>query len=350
MPNRVKIGLPPSPRFTWDAPPPDRQPTLSQEPGFFAQLPDRLKRGFNTVADALLGSTPEEQAQVMVESAAGPLGTAQTAGRRMMRPLLSGDLTGLLPGRQKPPSLAEIGRGVRRPVNAPLTPEERRIVRTWDRDPHLQETPFRRYDEPAWDDAQDRMGNIMETWTQNTSPWVREELNDIVTNTEFGRHYLTRLHGFLQEAYPSGRVPLYRGLRDEELEKILRLKRLERHSRWPEVDWEIKARDPNSPYYHPPMLQSFSLSPNTARSFVARDGRVIYGDVPIENIRGHMRSPTMQEEELIADVVPRRRDLTVDWKIDSNAVDPATGMPHDKPHWGRTPMPGYWQNLMKQIR
>jgi hypothetical protein len=338
--NRVKIGLPPSPRFTWDAPPPDRQPTLSQEPGFFAQLPDRLKRGFNTVADALLGSTPEEQAQVMVESAAGPLGTAQTAGRRMMRPLLSGDLTGLLPGRQKPPPLREMRLGVRRPVNAPLTPEERRIVRTWDRDRYLQETPFRRYDEPAWDDAQDRMGNIMEIWKQHTSPWVRKELNDIVTNTEFGRHYLTRLHGLLQEAYPSGRVPLYRGLGWEELEKILTFDRVLRSR------GEMPIR--GGPDYSP-WLQSFSLSPNMARRFAGTERGVLHGEVPIENIRGHMRQPTMQEEELIVDVLPRRRELLPDWKV----VDPAslTFKPQGSyPNWGKTRMPEYWQNLMKQVQ
>jgi len=217
-----------------------------------------------------------------------------------------------------------------------FTTAERQIVRQWKKDPNLQETPIQRYDDPAWDDAHQRMDEVMKTWAQNTSPWVRDELDDIVTNTEFGRHYLDRLHGLLRESYPSGRVPLYRGLADEELEKILS------HTDWLQNIWGV-AGTPEAP-----MLQSFTLSPNMARRFAgpSRGRWVLHGDVPVENIRGHMRSPTMQEEELIVNVLPSRRELLPDWKVaegSRNIFKPGGAYPN----WGKTSRPEYWQNLMK---
>jgi hypothetical protein len=72
--------LPPQPRFTWPERPPDWQPTLSEEPGFFEQLPDRAKRAANAVADAIFGATPEEQAHTGIMSSV-PMG-----GMSVLRP------------------------------------------------------------------------------------------------------------------------------------------------------------------------------------------------------------------------------------------------------------------------
>ena len=146
MPTR----LPLHPRLTGDllpypARPPDWEPTLSEEPGFFEQLPDLARRGVNTLSDVLFGATPEERAQNIVASTAAPLGTAATTARRMLRPLLSGNLDPLLAQRTRQPRL-----GLDTTV---FTPDERQIVRQWKKDPNLQETPIQRYDDPAWDDA-----------------------------------------------------------------------------------------------------------------------------------------------------------------------------------------------------
>jgi hypothetical protein len=78
MPNRVKIGVPPSPRFTWPERPPDWEPTISAEPGFFEQLPDRLMRGWNTVADAIFGETPQAQAENAIFGMMNPMGVGVT--------------------------------------------------------------------------------------------------------------------------------------------------------------------------------------------------------------------------------------------------------------------------------
>jgi hypothetical protein len=359
MPTRIPLH----PRLTGDllpypARPPDWEPTLSGEPGFFEQLPDLARRGVNTLSDVLFGATPEERAQNIVASTAGPLGTAATTARRMLRPLLSGNLDPLLAQRTRPEwvkhglSPRPLGpSGNDWNLNTPFTPDERQIVRQWKTDPYLQETPIQRYDDPAWDDAHQRMNEVMKTWAQNTSPWVRDELDDIVTNTEFGRHYLDRLHGLLRESYPSGRVPLYRGLGVDELQKILTHYDWKKGVRQPDYGAYASLVGPTGSWNAPPqsaMLQSFTLSPNMSRRFAGPGGShsVLHGDVPVENIRGHMRSPTMQEEELIVNVLPSRRELLPDWKVaegSRNIFKPGGAYPN----WGKTSRPEYWQNLMK---
>ena len=179
------------------------------------------------------------------------------------------------------------------------------------------------------------MDEVMKTWAQNTSPWVRDELDDIVTNTEFGRHYLDRLHGLLREIYPSGQMPLYRGLGEDELHKILAYADTPMGTRWSSQD---------------PMLQSFTLSPNMSRRFAGGGfthgpggkRQVLHGNVPIENVRAHMRSPTIQEEEFIVDVLPRRPDLLPDWKVAEGAK--SLGIPYSNP--GRVKQPLYWLSLI----
>ena len=354
MPTRIALH----PRHTgetWPYPerPPDWEPTISEEPGFFEQLPDRARRGVNTLSDVLFGSTPEERVQNLVASVASPFGTAATSARRMLRPLLSGDLTSLLPNRTRPewlrPGLHPVGQVRDRKLTAPFTPDERQIVREWKSNPYLQETPIRRYDDPEWDDAHQRMDEVMETWASNTSPWVRNELDDIVTNTEFGRHYLDRLHGLLREIYPSGQMPLYRGLGEEELETVLAYPDWLRHVSRP--DFGTYARQLGLDPPESAMLQSFTLSPNMSRRFAGGGfthgpggkRQVLHGNVPIENVRAHMRSPTMQEEEFIVDVLPRRPDLLPDWKVAEGAK--SLGIPYRNP--GHVKQPLYWQNLMK---
>lgn len=49
-------------RFATPERPPDWEPTLSEEPGFFEQLPGRATRTANALADFLWGTTPEETA------------------------------------------------------------------------------------------------------------------------------------------------------------------------------------------------------------------------------------------------------------------------------------------------
>ena len=122
MPTRIPLH----PRLTGDllpypARPPDWEPTLSEEPGFFEQLPDLARRGVNTLSDVLFGATPEERAQNIVASTAGPLGTAATTARRMLRPLLSGNLDQLLAQRTRPSRL-----GLDTTV---FTPDERQMLR-----------------------------------------------------------------------------------------------------------------------------------------------------------------------------------------------------------------------------
>jgi len=193
------------------------------------------------------------------------------------------------------------------------------------------------------------MDEVMETWASNTSPWVRNELDDIVTNTEFGRHYLDRLHGLLREIYPSGQMPLYRGLGEEELETVLAYPDWLRHVSRP--DFGTYARQLGLDPPESAMLQSFTLSPNMSRRFAGGGfthgpggkRQVLHGNVPIENVRAHMRSPTMQEEEFIVDVLPRRPDLLPDWKVAEGAK--SLGIPYRNP--GHVKQPLYWQNLMK---
>ena len=358
MARRVSIGaLPPQPRFEIPERSPDWTPTLSEDPGLLQGLLNRLviptKRAMNTAADFMLGSTPEEQAENALMSPMG-LGTAATTGRRGMRRLLGGALDSVLPGRRRPPW--SVSGGPPRPVGqkgadpnlaVPFTPKELRGIQEWIRDPHLQEPPIPRLNEPKWDDAQEEMDYLMDDWAGGPTERTRRDLHGIVRNTEFGRHYLDRLHGLLREVYPGGQVPLYRGLSDDELQTILR--HGDRLS-------DFHARSA-------PMLQSFSLSPNMARSFTNpsfdasgvlatnRDpGRVLYGDVPIENIRGHMRSPQLQEEELIVDVLPRRRDLLPSWKVAMARPRNWKSGATSQPSWGKVRHPTYWQHLLESMK
>ena len=351
MAQRVSIGkLPPQPRFEIPERPPDWTPTLSEDPGLLQELLNRLviptKRAMNTAADVMLGSTPEEQAENALMSPMG-LGTAATTGRREMRRLLGGALDSVLPARRRPPW--SVSGGPPRPVGpkgadpnlaVPFTPKELRGIREWMRDPYLQEPPIPRLNESEWDDAQEQMGYLMDDWASGPTKRTRRDLHGIVRNTEFGRHYLDRLHGLLREVYPGGQVPLYRGLSDDELQTILRHGDL--------LPRQGRSNIPDSE----PMLQSFSLSPNMARSFTRAPvsmlgepgGSVLYGNVPIENIRGHMRSPTMQEEELIVDVLPRRRDLLPDWKVSTARPRNWKSGARSQPNWAKVRHPTYWQD------
>ena len=371
MAQRASIGkLPPQPRFEIPERPPDWTPTLSEDPGLLQGLLNRLviptKRAMNTAADVMLGSTPEEQAENALMSPMG-LGTAATTGRREMRWLLGGALDRVLPGRRRP-SWSVYG-GPPRPVGqkgadpnlaVPFTPKELREIQERIRNPYLQEPSIPRLNESEWDDAQEQMGRVKDDWAGGPTERTRRDLDEIGRNTEFGRHYLDRLHELLREVYPSGQVPLYRGMGKDELETILR------HGDWLSRQSQLAPKRPEwlstRSSHHglrvptsEPMLQSFSLSPNMARSFtkpasVARhqgtEAGVLYGGVPIENIRGHIRSPTMQEEELIVDVLPRRRDLIPDWKVGR----PRRWDGPPPPHWGKVRHATYWQNVFENMK
>jgi len=353
MAQRVSIGkLPPQPRFEIPERPPDWTPTLSEDPGLLQELLNRLviptKRAMNTAADVMLGSTPEEQAENALMSPMG-LGTTATTARREMRPLLMGALDKLFPNRSRPPWSVYGGpprpvgpKGVDPNLSVPFTSEEVRRAEEWIRDPLLQEPPIPRLNESEWDDAQEQMTRVMDDWASGPTDRTRAELDEIGRNTEFGRHYLNRLHGLLREIYPSGQVRLYRGLSDDELQTILA------HGNRPS---DFYARSD-------PMLQSFSLSPNIARSFsrapvpMLHDpgGRILYGNVPIENIRGHVRSPTMQEEELIVDVLPRSRDDLPAWNVAPARSRNWKGGSRVQPNWAKVRHPTYWQNVFESIK
>ena len=350
MAQRVRIGkLPPQPRFEIPERPPDWEPTLSEDPGRLQGLLNRLviptKRAINTAADVMLGSTPEEQAENALMSPMG-LGTTATTARREMRPLLMGALDKLFPNRSRPAWSVYGGpprplgpKGVDPNLSVPFTSEEVRRAEEWIRDPLLQEPPIPRLNESEWDDAQEQMTRVMDDWASGPTDRTRAELDEIGRNTEFGRHYLNRLHGLLREIYPSGQVRLYRGLSDDELQTILA------HGNRPS---DFYARSD-------PMLQSFSLSPNIARSFsrapvpMLHDpgGRILYGNVPIENIRGHVRSPTKQEEELIVDVLPRSRDDLPDWNVAPARSRNWKGGSRVQPNWAKVRHPTYWQNVFE---
>ena len=158
-------------------------------------------------------------------------------------------------------------------------------------------------------------------------------------------------------------MPLYRGLGEDELQKILTYSDyLKRHNIPPEYLSRRRAPTPLPAYYKAipnpewaqpgnSMLQSFTLSPNMSRRFAGGGfthgpggkRQVLHGNVPIENVRAHMRSPRMQEEEFIVDVLPSSPDLLPDWKVAEGAK--SLGMPYINP--GRVKDPLYWQNLMK---
>ena len=352
MAQRVTIRKPPpQPRFEIPERTPDWEPTLSEDPGRLQGLLNRLviptKRAINTAADVMFGSTPEEQALEGIMGTMGPgFGTAATTARRAMRPLLMGALDKLFPNRSRPPWSVYGGpprpvgpKGVDPNMSVPFTSEEVRRAEEWIRDPLLQKSTIPRHNEPEWDEAEEHMDRVMDLWAAGPTDQTRRELDEIGRNTEFGRHYLDRLHGLLREIYPSGQVPLYRGLSDDELKTILA------HGNRPSDFYARSA----------PMLQSFSLSPNMARSFsrapvpMLHDpgGRILYGNVPIKNIRGHVRSPTMQEEELIVDVLPRRRDDLPDWSVAPARPRNWKGGSRVQRNWAGVRHPTYWQNVFE---
>ena len=348
--------------------PPDWQPTISEEPGFFEQLPDRARRGINTLYDAVVGETPEQRLQTGVETMMAPL-TAASAARRSLRPLLSGNLTPGLkrysqPG-ARPPTNRDFGQHrLDRDTRAAesLTLDDWRYLRRMVDDPFLQEAPPFYGADPAtfaggspvaqirlpeqrviggtdaWEKAHRRMQEVMKKWSGSPTPAVREELNDLVTNTEFGKHYLARLQRELRNVYPSGRVPLYRGLGHEELGDVFE------HMRRLRSGESGLTRDS-------PMVQSFSLSPNMARKFAGDEtykygpGTVLYGDVPIENVRGHHRSTLMNEEELMVDALA---DVPVDWRV---APGRQRGRNRPHPNWGQTKAldDQFWQDLLRKL-